>query len=62
MYLDEMKKAMQEARSTMHAADMLAGSLADMLVGRLDKVPVYQLKRLKKELECFNAHTGRWKD
>lgn len=58
---DEMRAAIAEARQTMCAADSQANAMADILIGRLRNVSPYALARLKKELQEFNAHTGRWK-
>jgi hypothetical protein len=57
---DLMRAAVQQARSTMTAADNAANSMADLLKGRLKHVSFYHLKELKRELRNFNIHTGRW--
>jgi len=52
---------MSEARAIMHTADMVAGDMAENLAGRLRHVSHSKLRRLKRELSQFNAHTGKWK-
>jgi hypothetical protein len=59
---DVMRRAVAEAKETMSAADQMANQLAGLLRGRLRHVQPWHLKALKKELQNFNAHTGRWKD
>jgi len=60
---DTMRDAITEAQTTMRAADSVANDMAMLLQGRLRKVTRYGLlKKLKKELEQYNAHTGRWKE
>lgn len=58
----QMRQAMFEARQQMSAADSVADDMANMICGRLRKVNPYYLKKLKRELQSFNAHTGRWKE
>lgn len=58
---DDIRRAHAEARELMRAADAAAGSMADLLRGRLRHVSAYTLKALKKELQDFNAHTGNWR-
>lgn len=57
---DLMRAAMRDAKHTMMAADSVANTMADMLVGRLRKVDKSTLVALKKELQGFNCHTKRW--
>lgn len=59
---DTMRQAMREANATMSAADSVANQMADMLIGRLRKCQSWYLKKLKKELSQYNAHTGKWKE
>lgn len=59
---DEMRRAVQLAREVNRAVDSQANTLVDLLDGRLEGVSEYRLKRLKKQLDRFNARTGRWKD
>ena len=59
---DNMRSAVQEANTTLNAADSVATDMAEILRGRLRKVRPYYLKQLKKELQGFNAHTQTWKD
>lgn len=62
MTTHEMRVALREANETIRAADNVADDFAKMLEGRLRKVSVYTLVRLKKELSNFNAHTKEWKN
>lgn len=62
MNTTEMRKAVDEAKTTMRAADNVANDLAIILKGRLRSVYDWNLKELKKELESFNAKTGKWKE
>jgi hypothetical protein len=63
MKFSEMQAAVNEAKAELHHADMLSNDLAEMLQGRLRKVTRYGLlKRLKAELQHFNASTGRWRE
>lgn len=40
----------------------MADSVACLIDGRLRNVSDYWLRRLKRQLQDFNAHTGKWKD
>lgn len=55
-------QALHEAQELSRALDRQANDLADLLDGRMTKVSSYRLKRLKTQLQRFNAHTGKWKD
>ncbi len=63
MNFDDIEKGIREARDALSLADTFVSRMAGMIVGRLRKanVSLYILKQLKKELESFNMHTGRWK-
>ena len=61
MYTYEMRKVIDEAKTTLRGADNIADDMAFILIGRLRKVRHWNLKKLKKELSNFNAHTGKWK-
>lgn len=58
---DQTRVAVEEAKSVLRAADGAASSIAQLLEGRLRKIPSYILIRLKRELSHFNAKTGTWK-
>lgn len=58
---DLMRESLDEARTVMRAADVMAGDMAFLLRGRLRKVPANTLAALKKELREFNAATREWK-
>lgn len=62
MNWDDFRAVFNTARCTMNQADSIADSMADMLVGRLDKCSVYTLAKLKRELRDFNIQTHQWKD
>ena len=57
---DQMRSAMRAARAQLGAADTVANDLAELLEGRLRKVSVYRLQKLKRELKGFNAKTKVW--
>lgn len=61
MNTDEMRKAIDESKTTLRVADNVANDLAEMLDGRLQHVHHWRLKKLKKQLQNYNMHTGRWK-
>jgi hypothetical protein len=59
---DETRAAVKAAREQLNAADAIAYSMANLLRGRLRKVDDrYTLAELKRELQDFNAVTGKWK-
>ncbi len=60
MNFDDLKSALDDARRLQYAADRNADTLAEMLDGRLRKVGVCQLRRLKRELADFDAIRGTW--
>jgi hypothetical protein len=57
---DELKAALADMRRTQNAADSVANTAAELIVGRLRKVSDYNLRQLKKELRAYNPHTQRW--
>lgn len=59
-HFDQMRAAMSEAKSTMRAADAVVDQMAEMLIGRLRQCSPYYLKKLKREISGFNAHTRQW--
>jgi hypothetical protein len=58
---DETRAAVQQARAQIKAVDAISHAMADLLRGRLRHVSRYVLADLKKELQDFNAVTGKWK-
>lgn len=58
---DQINQAVREARELNDTVDRQANALCDLLDGRLKKLTTYRLKRLKRELQNFNANTGQWK-
>lgn len=63
MTLTEMRQSLQEAKNTLNTADTVSTDMAQMLVGRLHKVwDNRALAKLKRELQDYNAHTGKWKE
>lgn len=63
MNWDDMRAAFADAKRTVDQADSIADDMARMLVGRLRKVGSdYTLKKLKRELAAYDAHTKRWKE
>ena len=65
MTYDEMRETINEAERTMKQADYFAGSMAQMLVGRLRRVKsTYYgdaLSKLKRELSDYNMTKRAWK-
>lgn len=63
MYTYEMKNIIHDAETTLRAADNCADDIAYILKNRLKSGNVRHstLCALKKELENYNMHTGRWK-
>lgn len=63
MSISEMEAAMDQAKAELRRADACADAMARMLIGRLRKITSYNtLKRLKAELQSYNAHTCQWKE
>lgn len=58
---DEMRSAIEEAKTTLRAADRIAAEMGWLLIGRLRHCNHMDLVRLKKELANYNIHTGKWK-
>lgn len=59
MKFTEMQAAINEAEAELN----LANNLAELLQGRLRKITRYGLlKRLKAELQHYNASTNRWRE
>ncbi len=58
---DTMRAAVEEARRTMQAADVMACRIAPLLCGKLRHCLSSDLRELKRELRDFNIHTGEWK-
>jgi hypothetical protein len=58
-----MESSISAAEAELRRADMVATSLARILRGRLRRVDNQRyLTELKRELQSFNAHTGRWSE
>lgn len=57
----DMVAAVNDARSTLNRADRFVDEMARMCDGRLRAVNTVTLRRIKRELSDFNAHTGEWK-
>lgn len=58
---DEVCAAIDAAEATNRACNDNAYRMAKLLRGRLRNVSHGDLVALKKELQDFNMHTGRWK-
>lgn len=55
--------AFREMESFMQRLDSNAGTIAEMLVGRLRRANNFSaLAKLKRELRDFNIQTHRWKE
>ena len=61
MDLHEMRRDINRARMVLNNADSLVNEMAGLIEGKLKHVSPYTLAKIKKELQNFNAHTGRWK-
>ncbi len=62
MYTYELKAHLEQAETTLRAADNCANDIAYLLRGRLRKgVSQATLTALKKELAMYNLKTGKWR-
>lgn len=61
MNFSEAIQAIQDAKRTISAADEVVKQLGYLLPGRLKSMSSTTLKKLKKELENYNAKTDEWK-
>lgn len=60
---DDVHEAVEQAKLQLAAADEVAYNMAQLLRGRLRKVDSHStLAALKRELQDFNAVTGKWKE
>lgn len=58
----EIRDAMAQARETFSAADSHATQMANLVQPRLRQVAnADTLRKMKAELQNFNAVTGKWK-
>jgi hypothetical protein len=66
MTFTDILAAVREAKAELARADSLAGSMAEVLIGRLRCLKTYEdrqvLKKLKAELQSFDARTGKWRE
>ena len=60
-YKTELRHAKNDLDDKIRAADDAADDAARLICGRLRSVDACALKKMKKELTQFNAHTGEWK-
>ncbi len=60
MSITEMEQSVAQAKAELCRADIVANSLARLLVGRLRKVDNWLLRDLKRELNGFGLRRG-WK-
>jgi hypothetical protein len=64
MKLEEMRIAVEEAKSVLYRVDVLTENMLRMIAGRLrgnKRISGYILSELKRELRDFNIHTKQWK-
>jgi hypothetical protein len=61
MNWSEFSEAFSDAERTIRIADNAADRMASMLIGRLRKLDVYTLAKLKRELRNFNPQRRTWK-
>lgn len=59
---DQMREAINNAKSVQDAARNNASQMADLLVGNLAHCRAGTLRKLKQELARYNMHTGTWRD
>lgn len=59
---DELTRAISLAEDVRSATRSHGNAILDLLDGNLRGLSQYRLARLKKQLNDFNAHTGRWKN
>lgn len=59
---DDMRRAVQDAKVTLRAADSVAEQLGELLKGRMRMIKNSGLLVvLKRELQDFDAHKKEWK-
>lgn len=58
---DAVRSAVGEAKMLHRAVKEQVDSMIELIDGNLRNASPYRLKRLKRELHDFNAHTGGWK-
>jgi hypothetical protein len=61
MTVDDLRAALRQMRQLQVAADSCVSEAAAILQGRMHHLSPYTLRQLKKELERYNMHTGRWR-
>lgn len=60
---DDVRAAVAQAEEQLLAVDKVAYNMAALLRGRLRKVgSKHMLTALKRELQDYNAVTGKWKN
>lgn len=61
---DQVREMVVEVRRLSSALNENASLMAEIIAsdGNLRRVRSYTLKKLKKQLNDYNMHTGRWKD
>lgn len=62
---DAVRASVDEAKAMMRAVDSQAGTMAELLCGRLRLLKSFRgvdtLRALKRELQDFNGTTGKWR-
>ena len=63
MNWSDFYQAFEQAKDAQRQADKISRQMASILAGRLQTADVgaSDLCKLKKELENYNMHTGKWK-
>ncbi|WGK93772.1 MULTISPECIES: hypothetical protein [Flavobacterium] len=61
MNFTEAQQAINDAKNTLNKADEMVRQLGSLMIGRLKQMRPYDLAKLKKELDAFNAKTKEWK-
>lgn len=60
-FFDAIVQAVRQAREQENAIANNANNMAELLVNNLRAVRPHWLRRLKRELQKFDATTGKWK-
>lgn len=60
-YFQEVLTAIQEAEAAQRAARVYLDRMLRLCAGNLRGCDSYYLKKMKRELERFDARTGKWK-
>jgi len=62
MNYQEALSAIKDAENTLNNANEIVRKTGKLMIGRLRQMSPYDLVRLKRELQQFNANTKEWKN